>query len=536
MIMKKISQLLIILFAAGIFAVAGITFVRAANTPSGEVYSNTAGATAGPTLESTTATPASVALGGSVVISVKTTDVSGISVATANIRRDNGGTIAIIQLYDDGKHSDGTAGDDVYANTWNTGANGNGLYLVDIQLADALGHPTVSTAAATITVGTGNSNANFNINTTTSDTTAPTVSITVPTNGASVTGTTSINATAADTVGVSGVQFKIDNLNLGAEDASAPYSVSWDTTATASGSHALTAVARDAAGNSTTSTAVTVTVSNTTPDTTAPEVSITAPATDGTVLSTASYSVVANATDPESAIIKVEFYLDLESMPRDTQIYDQPLGSHNYTWVLNVGSLTNGSHTLKAIAYNGASLTTTATRTVNVTVPPSAPTVTINQPTNGAYYTSTGTLSYSISATDDVALTKVDLFSSGGGGPLASTVASTPAVTFTGTLNVSQVTFLQSPIKSYAMVKSGLRLPFVKTARAVELSALDCPTGTHEVCTDIISTTPKGLYAVAYDATSSTTSAITTINVTTVTGQNCSCQIDIAQDTSSPAL
>jgi outer membrane protein assembly factor BamB len=97
------------------------------------------------------------------------------------------------------------------------------------------------------------------------DTTAPTVSITAPSSGTTVSGTTTVSATASDNVGVVGVQFKLDGNNLGAEVASAPYSVSWDTRTAAAGSHTLTAVARDAAGNSTTSAAVTVTVDNSAP-------------------------------------------------------------------------------------------------------------------------------------------------------------------------------------------------------------------------------------------------------------------------------
>jgi len=45
------------------------------------------------------------------------------------------------------------------------------------------------------------------------------------------------------------VQFKLDGANLGAEATSAPYSVTWNTTTMANGSHTLSAVARDAAGN-----------------------------------------------------------------------------------------------------------------------------------------------------------------------------------------------------------------------------------------------------------------------------------------------
>ncbi|MBI5467486.1 MAG: right-handed parallel beta-helix repeat-containing protein [Candidatus Kerfeldbacteria bacterium] len=94
------------------------------------------------------------------------------------------------------------------------------------------------------------------------DSTAPTVSMTAPTNGATVSGTVNVTANASDAVGVSGVQFKLDGANLGSEDAAAPYSTSWNTSGAANGSHTLTAVARDAAGNSTTATTITVIVNN----------------------------------------------------------------------------------------------------------------------------------------------------------------------------------------------------------------------------------------------------------------------------------
>ena len=94
------------------------------------------------------------------------------------------------------------------------------------------------------------------------DTTAPVVTLTAPANGSSVSGAVTITATASDNVGVSGVQFKLDGANLGAEYNSSPYSILWDTTTASNGLHNLTAVARDSAGNTTTSSAVSVTVSN----------------------------------------------------------------------------------------------------------------------------------------------------------------------------------------------------------------------------------------------------------------------------------
>src|SRR5205823_3903540 len=70
------------------------------------------------------------------------------------------------------------------------------------------------------------------------DLTHPTISITSPSNGTTVSGATvAVSANAADNVGVAGVQFKLDGANLGAERASAPYSVNWDTTTLANGAH-----------------------------------------------------------------------------------------------------------------------------------------------------------------------------------------------------------------------------------------------------------------------------------------------------------
>ncbi len=97
------------------------------------------------------------------------------------------------------------------------------------------------------------------------DTTAPTVSITAPANGATVSGSVNISASASDNVGVVGVQFKVNGANQGTEDTTSPYSISWFTGSLSNGSYTITAVARDAAGNTKTSSAVTVTVSNVTP-------------------------------------------------------------------------------------------------------------------------------------------------------------------------------------------------------------------------------------------------------------------------------
>src|SRR5207244_1491618 len=129
------------------------------------------------------------------------------------------------------------------------------------------------------------------------DTTPPTVSMTTPTDGATVSGASvTVSANASDDMGVAGVQFKLDGVNLGTEDTTAPYSITWNTITASNSLHTLSAVARDAAGNQTTAANVSITVSNT-GDTTPPTVAITAPDSgafvfgDTTVSATASDNV-----------------------------------------------------------------------------------------------------------------------------------------------------------------------------------------------------------------------------------------------------
>src|SRR5713226_347143 len=95
----------------------------------------------------------------------------------------------------------------------------------------------------------------------TPDTTPPTTSITAPANGATVSGTTTVTASAADNVGVAKVEFYLDSV-LQSTSTASPYQWSWNTTTSANGSHSLISKAYDAAGNIGTSATVTLTVSN----------------------------------------------------------------------------------------------------------------------------------------------------------------------------------------------------------------------------------------------------------------------------------
>lgn len=101
-----------------------------------------------------------------------------------------------------------------------------------------------------------------------SDTTPPTVSLTNPAEGGTVSGQTAITATASDNTSITKVDFYANSALVGSDNTT-PYSVNWDTTKVANGNYTLIARAYDSANNVTTDSYV-VTVQN--GDTQAPTV------------------------------------------------------------------------------------------------------------------------------------------------------------------------------------------------------------------------------------------------------------------------
>jgi hypothetical protein len=103
------------------------------------------------------------------------------------------------------------------------------------------------------------------------DTAPPTVSMTSPTNNATVTGTITVSATASDaanasttdSVGITGVQFLLDGSPMsGINAGSGPsFSIGWNTAGATNGTHTLSATAYDEPGNTATS-SISITVSN----------------------------------------------------------------------------------------------------------------------------------------------------------------------------------------------------------------------------------------------------------------------------------
>ncbi|MEA2139080.1 MAG: hypothetical protein QOG56_2230 [Solirubrobacteraceae bacterium] len=209
------------------------------------------------------------------------------------------------------------------------------------------------------------------------DTTPPTVGWTAPAAGASVSGVLWESANsgpagrcevaASDDVAVARVVFSVDGTALNADD-SAPYDCRFDTTTVADGSHTLKAVAYDSADNASTASR-TVTVANTPApppaDTAPPAVSWTKPADGATVAgymyepanSGPSGACEVNATDAVG-VAKVVFYLD------GALLNDESGGPYNCKF--DTTAVSNGAHTLKAVAYDAAGNTSSAQRGVNV--------------------------------------------------------------------------------------------------------------------------------------------------------------------------
>jgi len=95
-------------------------------------------------------------------------------------------------------------------------------------------------------------------------TTAPAVALTAPADGAHVSGTARLAATASDAEGIDRVEFVVGGRTIGF-DRDAPYSYDWDTTTSSDGPVAVKARAVDRTGTTAVAAARTVTVDNTAP-------------------------------------------------------------------------------------------------------------------------------------------------------------------------------------------------------------------------------------------------------------------------------
>ena len=135
-----------------------------------------------------------------------------------------------------------------------TVASGTGVtYTSPNSSSTQVSFSQAGTYTLTVAVSDGQLSSSANVVVTVMNASPATISITGPTNGVTVSGSVAVSATASSSAGIAGVQFKLDGTNLGGEKTTAPYATAWNTTQVPNGSHVLTAVARDMAGNLTTS-------------------------------------------------------------------------------------------------------------------------------------------------------------------------------------------------------------------------------------------------------------------------------------------
>jgi subtilase family protein/Big-like domain-containing protein/fervidolysin-like protein len=226
------------------------------------------------------------------------------------------------------------------------------------------------------------------------DTTAPSVSVVSPANGAMLAGTVTLSASASDNVGVSSVSFSVAGSTVCT--TTAPYSCNWNSASIANGGYyTLTATARDAAGN-TNSSSISVWVNNA-GDTTPPTISITAPG-DGSTVS-GPFWITANATD-NVGVNAVQVTVD----------GNVACGLSTAPWSCywNSATVPNGWHTIQATAWdavgNGAVSTVSVYSNNADSIPPS---ISITSPGDGA--TVSGLVTISVYATDNVGVSSVQI-------------------------------------------------------------------------------------------------------------------------------
>jgi thermitase len=257
------------------------------------------------------------------------------SITVSASASDNVGVAGVAFLLDDSP-----LGDEVttapYELTWPTATASNGTYLLTALARDRAGNESSSVVSVTVS----------------NDTTEPTVMLTSPDAGATVNGTVTVSATAADDLEVFGVQFKLDGVPLGAEDAVPPYEVTWTTETAVNGAHTLTAEARDAAGRATTASAEVI-VAN---DTAAPTVTLISPVEGATVGEMA--TLLATASD-DVGVVGVQFMVNGEPLGDEDTTAPYEL-EWNTWWSEHV------AHTITAVARDAMGHETTASVTVTV--------------------------------------------------------------------------------------------------------------------------------------------------------------------------
>ena len=169
-------------------------------------------------------------------LSAAATGTVGSAMALTATAADSDGSVTRVEFFD-GATSLNVDTAAPFAFSWTPGTAGT--HALTAVATDDQGATTRS-AAVSVNVAAGSG----------ADTQPPNIALTSPADLAqNLGGTLTLTATASDNVGVVGVEFQVDGQTVGSEVTSAPYSVAVNSTVYASGQHIIRARARDAAGN-----------------------------------------------------------------------------------------------------------------------------------------------------------------------------------------------------------------------------------------------------------------------------------------------
>lgn len=157
-------------------------------------------------------------------------------------------TASSVQMLVDGQPLGSPISTAPYTLAWDTTGVPDGVHWLAAQTTGPTGVIGTSPVVA-VTVANGG-------------TAPPSVQITGPADGSTVSSTVTLYAQAASGTGIADVTFFVDGTQIGQPVTAPPFLTNWDTRTSSDGAHVLTATARDTAGLTTTSTAVNVTVDN----------------------------------------------------------------------------------------------------------------------------------------------------------------------------------------------------------------------------------------------------------------------------------
>jgi hypothetical protein len=176
----------------------------------------------------------------------------------------------------------------------------------------------------------------------------PSVALTEPADGATVAGALALRATAEDDQGVSQVQFLVDGTGNRTDTTGADgWSTTWNSASVADGTHTLSVVATDTAGQ-TAGDAAGVTVDNVDAP---PTAAITSPLAGAVVAGTT--TIQADATD-DRGVTQVQFLVDGAGIGTDTN------GADGWSTSWDSTTVADGTHTLRAVATDTGGNTTSS--------------------------------------------------------------------------------------------------------------------------------------------------------------------------------